>query len=45
MGKRRRKRGSKTLMHKRNIDQLALAHAPAGNQTHNPGICPDRELN
>ena len=29
----------------RNIDWLPLAHAPAGGQTHSPGMCPDPELN
>ena len=29
----------------RNIDWLPLTHAPMGDQTHNPGMCPDQELN
>ena len=28
----------------RNIDQLLLACAPTGDQTHNPDMCPDGEL-
>ena len=29
----------------RNIDRLPLAHSPTGDQTHNPGMCPDWESN
>ena len=29
----------------RNINWLPSIHAPAGNLTHNPGICPAQELN
>ena len=32
-------------MRERNIDRLPLAHAPTGDQTHNPGLCPDWKLN
>ena len=32
-------------MQERNINQLPLMHAPPRNQTHNPGMCPDWELN
>ena len=38
-------REKKTLMWERNIDPLPLGHSPTRDQTHNPGMCPDRESN
>ena len=40
-----RKRNRETSMCERNIDGLPLAGALAGDQTYNPGMCPDWELN
>ena len=42
--KGRRKR-RETLMQERNIDLLPLVCALTGNQTCNPGMCPEHELN
>ena len=40
-----RERGKEGEGRERNTDQLPLECAPTGDQTHNPGICPDQELN
>ena len=32
-------------MCKRNFDWLPLSHLPPGDLAHNPGVCPDKELN
>ena len=40
-----RKREKETLSWERNIDQLPLLWSPTRDQTSNPGMCPDQELN
>ena len=40
-----RERGRDTMMRERNADQLPSVHAPARDQTSNPGTCPDWESN
>ena len=40
-----RERGREGERRERNIHQLLLGHALTRDQTHNPGVCPDRDLN
>ena len=44
-GKGGRKRGRETMTWERNIDWLPPSHTPTGDETCNPGMCPDLELN
>ena len=40
-----RERGRETSMEERNIDQLPASCTLSREQTHNLGMCPDKELN
>ena len=44
---REEKGGKEVVKHQyeRNMDRLPLVHAPSGDQTCNPGMCPDQEWN
>lgn len=33
------------MLRERDIDQLPSIHAPTKNETHNPGMCTDLEIN
>ena len=40
-----RKRGREAWICERNINRLPLIHAPTRDPNHNPGMCPNQELN